>query len=642
MATLTNAIAGAALTCLLAGSLTGIARGEPAWTTYHRDPGRSGYDPEAGEPLTPTLDWQSPKLDGAIWSQPLVLGDRVYVATVDDEVYALEASTGKIVWEKSVGVPVPQGKLACGGDIEPTVGIVGTPVIDPATKVIYAVADTWDESHEEAHHVLKGLSLADGEEVLSIPVDPPNSEPTAYLQRTALNLDKGEVIFGFGGNDGDCGDYQGAVVAVPESGGAPRFWQYKPIAPAFSGAAAWGTSGPIVDGEGEIFAATGNPNSSGGEMTKFDDSDALLRLNPATDLVSKPISGPGPLGWFEPPTWQADSNSDADLGSAGPELLPGGLVFQAGKNGTGYLLPTSMSGATAAVYEGPVCNGGGSFGGDAFADGVIYVACTTGVQALTYDQSEKKLTPLWQGPSEALGPPIVAAGLVWSLETPFQGGEATKLFGLDPATGEPIYTETLPSPVIDHFGSPSAAGGRLFVSTGKSVTTYQIAKVPPEEKQPEEPPPTGGGTSTSPSGGQTSTATKGSTVTPARAGTAAPSRSVELLTLVHRRLHVSASGRVHVTLRCPTTTITCRGEIVLLAKIAVVSVPDRPRVRRVAQIELAHVRFGPAKGSFAVTIQMSKSAEEHLRRHHDRLTLQVVIASPGSRAQRVGAVLTQQ
>src|SRR5207244_9342112 len=46
------------------------------------------------------------------------------------------------------------------------------------------------------------------------------------------------------------------------------------------------------------------------------------------------------------------------------------------------------------------------------------------------------------------------------------------LSGVDPSTGVPRYTETLPSPVADHFASPSAAGGRVFVATGSSVTAF--------------------------------------------------------------------------------------------------------------------------------------------------------------------------
>ncbi len=628
----------------LAGPLTDAARAQPAWTTYHRDPGRSGYDSEPGEPVTPALDWQSPKLDGAIWGQPLVLGSRVYVASIANGIYALEASTGKVIWHVSAGTPVPSGKLPCG-DIEPTVGIVGTPVIDPTTKAIYAVADTWDESHEEAHHVLKGYSLSEGKEVLSTPVDPPGAEPTAYLQRPALNLDHGNVVFGLGGNDGDCANYQGAVVAVPENGEPPRFWQYKPKAPAFSGAAVWGASGPIVDGEGEIFAATGNPNSSGGEVTKFDDSDALLRLDPATDLVSKPSSGPGPLGWFQPPSWKADSNSDTDLGSAAPELLPGGIVFQAGKNGTGYLLSTTMSGETPAAYEAPVCKGASSFGGDAFANGVIYMACTNGVQALSYNQSEHTFTPLWQGPAGAVGPPIVAGGLVWDLSSAGFGNGET-LYGLDPATGEPLHTLTLPSPVVDHFASPSAAGGRLFVSTGESVTAYQIAKIPPEENPPEEKPPeekhppSGGNPPSSSSSGSSTVSASTSAAAAANHASTQPTARQALAQLVHRHLHSSAAGRVKVTLRCPAGSPACSGEIVLRAEIPVTRGRGKHRHAHLVAITLVRAHFGSARGEIRLILRLGAFDRALLRRHHEHLALAVSIVAPGAGARRVAALLS--
>jgi hypothetical protein len=463
-----SALVGVALfACVLAGALSQAAQGEPMWTTYHRDPLRSGNDPDASNPITPTLAWQSPGLGAPIWGQPLALGSRVYVATVGDKIYALDASTGKVVWEKTPGAVVPSGELPCG-DISPTVGIVGTPVIDTSTQVIYAVADTWNASTKEAHHVLKGYSLTGGEEVLSTAVDPPGSDPKALLQRTALNLDAGRVVFGFGGNDGDCGEYRGTVVAAPESGGSPLYWRYQPAPPSKSGGAVWGPSGPAVDGEGHIYASTGNPNPQGGKAETYDYSDSVVELSPSLSQI----------GNFEPESWLQDSNDDADLGSAGPEPLPGGLLFQAGKNRMGYLIDETRLGEGApAVYSHQVCGGGGSFGGDAYANGTIYVPCTDGVRALSYNQAARTFTALWQGPSDANGPPIVSGGLVWSVAT--GGGGGTKLYGIDPSTGAPRYTVTLPSAVADHFASPSAAGGRLFVATGASVTAYQIAQLPP-------------------------------------------------------------------------------------------------------------------------------------------------------------------
>src|SRR5271166_6521687 len=82
------AIALAAAALLFVAGAAGAE--EPAWTTFHHDAERTGGDPGAASPLTPTLAWQSPGLGAPIWGQPLVLGSRVYVATVGDGVYALD------------------------------------------------------------------------------------------------------------------------------------------------------------------------------------------------------------------------------------------------------------------------------------------------------------------------------------------------------------------------------------------------------------------------------------------------------------------------------------------------------------------------------------------------------------------------
>ncbi len=588
--------------CALLAAASGAA--EPAWTTYHRDAGRSGNDPDASSPLTPSLSWQSPDLGAPIWSQPLILGSRAYVATVGDDVYALNAATGQVVWHASAGTPVPSSALPCG-DVTPTVGIVGTPVIDRTDGVLYAVADTWNGS--QAQHLLEGFRISNGERVLSTPVDPPESDPKAILQRTALNLDGGNVIFGFGGNDGDCSDYKGAVVSAPESGATPSYWQVPIAEPAKYGGAVWGTGGPAVDGAGNVYASTGNPNPPGGQKSStYDYSDSVVELSPGSL---------GLTGHFEPPTWEADSNSDRDLGSGSPELLPGGMLFEAGKNGTGYLIDeATMSGGGEAVYSHQVCGGAGSFGGDAYANGVIYMPCTNGVQALSYDEAARTFTPLWQGPSDANGPPIVSGGLIWAVAT--GGGGGTKLYGLEPSTGKPRYTETLPSGVADHFASPSAAGGHLMVATGSTVSAYQIAVLTPTEETVPPPP----------------------VATPLLvAPTARPS---VLAVLVSTHLRSGPRGRVRVVMRCPPALASCHGSVTLKANVSVLSGRGHNRHRHVVHIPLARTAFGVHRGQFAITLQLTRSARALLRHHHGRLRVTLTIVLAGVSTRKVDALLS--
>lgn len=590
----------ALLALLLAGTLVASASATPAWTTYHRDAARSGADPDGVEARPPSLDWRSPDLGAPIWSQPLLLGGRVYVATVGDRLSALDAATGAVVWSTSLGTPVPAGALPCG-DVTPTVGVVGTPVIDPGTGVIYAVADTWDAAAKEAHHVLVGLALAGGEQVLRTPVDPPGADPKALLQRTALNLDAGHVVFGFGGNDGDCGEYRGAVVSVGEDGSPASFWQTPIALPSKSGGAVWATSGPAVDGEGHIFAATGNPNPPSGQTAStYDYSDSVVELSPSLALQ----------GAFAPPNWEAESNSDLDLASAGPELLPGGVLFQAGKDGVGHLISEAGMGAQApALYSHTVCGGHGSFGGDAYAAGVIYIPCTNGVQALAYDLAARSFTPIWQGPGDAFGAPILSAGLVWSAATGGFKGGGRKLYGLDPASGAVRYTETLPQPIADHFGSPSAGGGRLFISTGTSVTAYRVAQLT---------------TFSEPAAPGSSTTAAPGAARPLAAASAAP-------VLLHRSLRADSRGRVRLTLRCKPLGQRCRaGTLTLRARFTIRTGRGRHRVRRVALVTLVHGSYRAGRGDFLVTLRLGRVARAHLGLHPEGLALRVAISAAGA------------
>jgi DNA-binding transcriptional MerR regulator len=71
------------------------AAGDGDWTTYHRDNARSGYLAGLADPSRLTQAW-SARLDGAVYGQPLVVGDRVLVATEADSLYALSLRSGQV------------------------------------------------------------------------------------------------------------------------------------------------------------------------------------------------------------------------------------------------------------------------------------------------------------------------------------------------------------------------------------------------------------------------------------------------------------------------------------------------------------------------------------------------------------------
>ena len=100
-----------------------------AWTVYHRDDGHTGNDPTLPLASTATTGWTSPVLDAEVFAEPLVYGGLVYVATLNNSVYALNQADGTVVWHSLLGAPKVSG-WTCG-NVAPQ-GILGTPVIDVA------------------------------------------------------------------------------------------------------------------------------------------------------------------------------------------------------------------------------------------------------------------------------------------------------------------------------------------------------------------------------------------------------------------------------------------------------------------------------------------------------------------------------
>ena len=410
------------------------------WPTYHHDAARSGVSSDQEALGSVTQAWTSSGLDAAVYAQPLVVGDRVYVATEGDSVYALEMGTGAIVWKKALGQSVPGSMLPCG-NIDPS-GITGTPVVDVENGLLYAVANL----RSGPHHELFALALADGAVKWHRAIDPPGLAPAVEQQRGALALSGGRVYVPFGGLYGDCGAYKGAVVSVAADGSGDLAAY---IVPTSRMAGIWNPAGPVVDGNHDLWVTTGN----GAGQSTFDYGDAIIRLDAALQVID----------YFAPSNWPSLNAGDADLGSIGPVLLPGSRVLAMGKDGVAYL---ANSGDLGHVGN-PVASldiGTAAFGAAAIDGSRVFIPCTKALVAL--DTAGDTLTVAWKL-NGGSGPPIVAGGAVWAL-----GYDGT-LRAVDLASGKVLFDAKLGKP-ISRFVSPAAAGGRVFVPDGDAIVAFTV------------------------------------------------------------------------------------------------------------------------------------------------------------------------
>jgi len=413
------------------------------WSTYDRTAGRTGVSVSSPAVGTVRQSWTA-SVDGAVYAQPLVAGSEVIVATENDTVYALSASSGAVRWSRRLGTPVPAG-LPCG-NITPS-GITGTPVADPATGHLWLVTFT---GHPAYRHTLWELDLASGHTIWQRPVDVSGSDPRAQQQRGALTLLGSRVYVPFGGLDGDCSDYKGRVVGAPVSGSGPLV-TFTTANQRQAGI--WAPAGESARGN-SLYVATGN----GMPYDQVDDSDSVLRLSPALRVESL----------FTPANFEALSAGDQDLGSTEPALLPGGLIFQVGKQGVGYVINGARLGGTGGeLTSANLCEGG--FGGDAVEGGTVVFSCYSSLHAVTVIPGQHggapRLSPNWSVPGGNPGPPIIAGGVVWDV------GRKGTLSGYRLSDGKQVFSGHT-APVGTDFPSLSASGPRLFVPEGDQVVSY--------------------------------------------------------------------------------------------------------------------------------------------------------------------------
>lgn len=405
-----------------------------AWPTYHGNNRRTGVSSAAALKAPLHRAW-SKALDGAVYAQPIVVGQRLIVATENDTVYALRRDDGHVIWRHHLGTAVPQSQLPCG-NVDPT-GITGTPAYDRASGTIFVVTETTG-----SHHTLRALNWQNGNVRWQRSMDVLSSrDRTAQQQRGALLVANGRVYVPFGGRYGDCGNYVGYIVGVPTNG---RGSSVHYAVPTDREAGMWAPPGPVLTRAGsDLYIASGNGAATRG---RYDGSDSVIQLG----------AGLSRKAFFAPSTWGSDNSQDLDLGSSSPVPLAGsGTIVMAGKRGTVYLLD-GLHGIGSQVATLTGC---ASYGGAAGGSNFAILPCTDGIRRL--DSSGHTMSWQWQV-SGVDGSPVIASGSVYALDT--SSGE---LVMAALRTGNVQARVSVGS--VTRFATPVPVGNKVYVGTDNGV-----------------------------------------------------------------------------------------------------------------------------------------------------------------------------
>jgi hypothetical protein len=365
-----------------AAILTVNAAGTVSVLTQHNDISRTGQN--INETVLSTSNVTvatfgklfAQPVDGQIYAQPLYVPgvtingashNVVIIATEADSVYAFDADSSSgansaPLWKASL-VDVAHGAgpgetplnsiatLGCT-DLQPLIGITGTPVIDPDSNTIYVEAKSTNGSgffHRlHALDLLSGNEKSPGPTLIAATVSGTGDGSTNgqivfdsatmslnHQARPGLLLMNGTIFIAFASHC-DGSPYHGWLFAYDEAtlteksvyvttpnGGLGGFWM--------SGA------GIAADTSGNIYIASGNGDFDTTNVPARETGDTLLKIATTNQILTQ-------LDYFTPQDQQSLDDNDTDLGSGGVLLLPDQpgsfphIMVSAGKEGRIYVV----------------------------------------------------------------------------------------------------------------------------------------------------------------------------------------------------------------------------------------------------------------------------------------------------------------
>lgn len=464
------------------------------------------------------------KVDGAVFAQPLFVPaveipgkgkhNVLFVATEHDSVYAFDADqpNSQPLWQVSFldskrGVEtVPGDEVQCPF-IAPEIGITSTPVIDLQSGTLYVLARTRipHTMRDEFFQHLHALAITTGVEKFGGPKRISASSPgkgagaangvvrfSSLLEnpRAALLLASGTLYLSWGSSC-DVDPYHGWVLAYD-----PQTLAQKAalnLTPDGSEGGIWASdTGPAADAAGNVYIPTGNGTfdaASGGR----DYGDSVLKLTLEGSALSIRDS-------FTPHDQEQMSNTDADLGSSGPLLLPDQsgihphLLLQPGKNHEIYVIDRDRMGQFHSEGDAVVQRigmTGGGYGAMAYWNRHVYFACSDDSlrdYALEKGKLELRTSTRTQFENPGATPSVSANGsknaIVWAIATKTWNGKdrPAVLYAFDASNiSQAIYSSEQNSQrdraaMATRFVIPLVMNGRVYFSARGEVEVYGLLK----------------------------------------------------------------------------------------------------------------------------------------------------------------------
>jgi len=346
--------------------------------TQHNDNTRSGWNSTETALTTTNVNVRqfgkvfTLSVDDQLYAQPLVVGhvsigggfhNVVYVATVNNTLYAFDGDDGTLYWQKSFTAPgmrPPKNSDmtgACGGsyqDFSGNIGIVGTPVIDAGRGTMYFVARSMTGS--TFVQFLHAVNIVDGNEIAGSPTkitatSSGNGDGSVngvitfdaqrQNQRQGLTLLDGIVYVSFSSHC-DWGPYHGWILGYDAATVQQRI-VYNATPNGYAGGMWESGTGMAADAAGNLYVTTGNGTvGDAGDPTNLTNrGESALKLTPAGATLHV-------ASYFTPYNYDFLNNYDLDYGGMGTLLIPNsGYYLTGGKDGNLYLLNKDAMGGYA-------------------------------------------------------------------------------------------------------------------------------------------------------------------------------------------------------------------------------------------------------------------------------------------------------